>query len=309
MQSKVNHQDEYGYNNDAISDRIIINWSPPENYNYICKRRFGSPRVLSKSVPRKNRNFIQYRINRSLNFDITGVRSPFKSPDKSLDDSIEGINLLSRSAKIMKALNLNHTLNSKSKSIKKSLNFDTTPNAKRFANKSPKTTSLSSSFNTPLSRLSRTLNFDSSPSDSSVMLSSVESIDENQNQTPSHMGDDMDDQYYMTPNYKSQSRSPHFNLNSQTLRSGLKEQIDRIVQIGATPNICSSTRNKIQMKHLNSNPARNLLNDFQEIDNDDYHNGNNDNNRPSTPENSFLVVAESTNAIKKSHKKVINLTS
>ncbi|XP_066592119.1 peptidyl-prolyl cis-trans isomerase G-like isoform X2 [Prorops nasuta] len=283
--------------------KFYVSWSPQESRKLFSKRQFISPKSLSKSVPHRNKSLLRYRINRSLSFDIGSVKNnnTYKSPNSSSDSaSFESDEKkLSRSAKIMRALNLNISpVNSRTKLIKKSLNFDSSPSPKRLMHKSPRSMSILS-LSTPSPQLNKTLSFDTSPS-CSVIISppmSNESMDENQNQTPIQRRSVKKSLTYLTPSVKNVAGSPNTILHSSPLlRSDLKEKIDNIVQMTQTPNVHSLRRSIKSVKNLNEimiSTPRNLFYDFNEDENEE----------PKTPENKTRIIPESMSSIKKSHKK------
>ncbi|CAK9804351.1 hypothetical protein ANTPLA_LOCUS4015 [Anthophora plagiata] len=286
-------KEDYTSCNNKLDNKCFIAWSPLEENKCLFKHRYVS---CSRSVPRKSKRFIRYKINRSLNFDANAHNS------SSENSSLEENKYLTRSAKIMRALNFNSSPAYYGKTkIKKSLNFNLTPSPKRFTpvRKSIRK-SLSLNFNSPLSVSNKFLTYDDNPSDSansSLMFSSSESIDENQNETPLQQGTEEHEMlHYSTPNAKLTRKSQCSASFTPLLRSRLKETIDNIVYVMATPNSQSLKRMKGRSKCTNDigmNTSRNLFHEF--YDNDD--------DRPCTPENVICIIPESMSAIKRSHKK------
>ncbi|XP_034192076.1 uncharacterized protein LOC117609612 [Osmia lignaria lignaria] len=280
-------KEEYASHNRELDQKYFVAWSPLEENKRLFKQKYIS---CSRSVPRRNKRFIQYRISRSLNFDANIHSS------NSENSSFEEDKHLSRSAKIMRALNFNSSSSYYGRTkIKKSLNFNLTPSPKRFmpTKKSIRKT-LSLNFNSPLSVSNKCLNFDDNPNnsaDNSLLYSSSESIDENQNETPLQQNPkECGILHYSTPNTKLNKRS--LCSTGPSLRSQLRETIDNIVCITVTPNSQSLKRTKGRLDEVTST-SRNLFHEFYD-NNDD---------RPSTPENVIDIIPESTSAIKRSHKK------
>ncbi|XP_015596411.1 uncharacterized protein LOC107268290 [Cephus cinctus] len=302
--NSLTSEEEFDFCNAETGQKFIIKWSPPEEVKFFSKTRYASPRVFSKSVPRRNKSLARYRINRSLNFDIGHGRSEglFKSPNSTAGSSstLDGEKHLTRSAKIMRALNLKgSSFEAKTKRINKSLNFDLSPSPKRLLNSDKSSCDFDDAIATSSPKLSKSLNNIDTSNDSSIsnaLGTSIESIDENQNQTPSqHHRTVKKSLNYLTPSTRKNIRSsPEFKRHSPMYRS---EIINNIMQIGMTPNLQSSKRTNSKLKKMNNemtiSTPRNLFNDF----------GDDENERPQTPENVFQVVPESMSAIKKSHKK------
>lgn len=152
----------------------VLNRSSP-----IIFGSFTSP--YSKSVPRRKKSLIRYRTNRSLNFDASLVKDGnFKSPRSTNVHGASTEKFLSRSAKIMQALN--NGCDSRGNRVSKSLNFDATPSPKKDCHvwmaSSPKADdqqqrqpNTPSTFDSPLSN------------DESITTPNF--TDENQNKTPS----------------------------------------------------------------------------------------------------------------------------
>lgn len=294
--SKVN----YSIHSAELDRKCFLPWSPLEENKMLLKHRYIT---CSRSVPHRSKRFVQYKINRSLNFDVN-IRS-----SSSENSSFEEDKHLSRSSKIMKALNCNTSPSYYGRTkIKKSLNFNLTPSPKRFmpAKKGIRK-SLSLNFgsslsgsNTPLSLSNKLLNNDDDSSDSvnsSLIFASSESIDENQNETPSqHSTKERETLHFSTPNTKLSRKSLYSTHFTPLLRSRLKESINNIVYISATPNSqslkCIKGRSKC-LDNLVTNTSRNLFHEFHD----------NDDDRPCTPENLIRIIPESMSAIKRSHKK------
>ncbi|KOC59966.1 hypothetical protein WH47_09147 [Habropoda laboriosa] len=284
---------DYAICNSKLDNKCFIAWSPLEENKCLFKHRYVS---CSRSVPRKSKRFIRYKINRSLNFDATVHNS------SSENSSFEENKHLTRSAKIMRALDFNSSPAYYGKTkIKKSLNFNLTPSPKRFTpvRKSIRK-SLSLNFNSLLSVPNKFLNYDDNPSDSansSLIFSSSESIDENQNETPLQQDTKEHEMlHYSTPNAKLSRKSQCSASFRPLLRSRLKETIDNIVYVTATPTSQSLKRIKNRSKCTNDigmNTSRNLFYEFYDKDDD----------RPCTPENVICIIPESMSAIKRSHKK------
>nr|XP_003703344.1 PREDICTED: uncharacterized protein LOC100877396 [Megachile rotundata]XP_012140573.1 PREDICTED: uncharacterized protein LOC100877396 [Megachile rotundata] len=275
-------KEDYASRNRELDQKCFIAWSPLEENKYLFRQKYVS---CSNSVPRRNKRFIRYKISRSLNFD-TNIHS-----SSSESSSFEEDKHLSRSAKIMRALNFNSSPSYYGKTkIKKSLNFNLTPSPKRFMpSKKSIRKALSLNFNSPLSVSNKFLNFDDNPNqsvNSSLVYSSSESIDENQNETPLQQNTkERGILHYSTPNTKLNKKS------ASSLRSQLKETIDNIICITATPNSQSMKRIKNRLDEAST--SRNLFYELYD----------NSNDRPSTPVNVISIIPESTSAIKRSHKK------
>ncbi|XP_017877625.1 uncharacterized protein LOC108623558 [Ceratina calcarata] len=269
------------YDND-LKQKYFIAWSPIARNKQALKHRYVS---CSRSVPNRSKRSVQYKMSRSLNLDPSN-----SVHNSSSDSSFEEDKHLSRSAKIMRALNFNSSPSYFVKTkIKKSLNFNLTPSPKRFKPvKRNIRKSLSMNFNSPLS-VSNKLSFDDSSAgsaNSSIVFSSPESMDENQNETPSQSAKKQEGLHFSTPN-ATFSRRANF---TPMLRSRLKQTIDDIICVTATPNSHIKGRSKFLS---NLNTSRNLYHEFHEKDDD----------RPSTPKNVIHIVPESMSAIKRSHKK------
>ena len=310
MRGSVGHEG-YDFQNEGTGRRFLMKWSPQEDMKFYSRSRYGSPRMLSKSVPKKNKNLARIRINRSLNFDAGIIPKrdlKFKSPNSSLDsicyedDNLLPDKQLSRSAKIMRALNLSRSPhNAEKKKVNKTLNFDMSPSPKKLLSYSRSPCNIVHlNLSTSSPKINKTLNFDSSPAESnisSILGTSIDSIDENQNQTPSHRRRSAKKSLkYLTPIRKSNIGSSDVSRKSPLLRSDLKEKIDNIVQ-RATPNLHSlkkSNRKPGFVKEIFVSTPRNLFNDFDDEDQ----------SGSKTPKNKFRLVPESMSAIKKSHKKV-----
>ena len=297
--------DGYGFHSEVTGNRYFMKWSPEEDTKYYSRSRYGSPRMLSKSVPRKNKNLARCRINRSLNFDagISKTDLKFKSPNSSSDSiCYDDEKQLTRSAKIMRALNLSTSpLSIEKKKVNKSLNFDMTPSPKRLLSYTTSPCNIIHlNLSTSSPKINKTLNFDSSPAESnisSILGTSVDSIDENQNQTPSQRSRNVKKSLkYLTPQRQMSIYSPNFNSRSPNLRTELKEKIDNIIQV-TTPNLQSahkSIKKSAIMEEIFVSTPRNLFNDFD----------NEDQGGSQTPKNKIRLIPESMSMIKKSHKKV-----
>lgn len=296
------HMEEHCLSNEKNEHKFFVNVSPQNENRCFVKRSYTSPRIISKSMPWRNKGFIRYRINRSLSFDNGKNDGLFKSPNSSSgSSSFEGDKQLTRSAKIMRALNFNCSpFCNQRKKIKKTLNFNLTPSPKKFLNHKSSRDSTNINLTTSSPKINKTLNFDTSPSNSStssILLTSFESMDENQNQTPSQRNTKAKKLLnYVTPKKRMYVLSPDMDISSPSLRRSLKEKIDDIVQMSNSPVTHSFNRSRQLLNvstHCNVSTPRNLYADFSDEDNE----------RPCTPENTFSIVPESMSAIKKSHKK------
>ncbi|KAK0178132.1 hypothetical protein PV328_002109 [Microctonus aethiopoides] len=300
-------KEDYDICNAEPSKKRMVKFIPSSETKLCSMDQFTSSRWLSKSVPRRNRTVVRYKINRSLNFDIGHRKNDyFMSPKTSVDNSPRNNLHLSRSAKILKALNIDYSPMKSSgyKKINKTLNFELTPSPKKFssANKShPQMSSLHLSTSSSSSRINKTLNFDSSedsPIANSTHDTSVESIDENQNQTPSQRNSKVKKSLsYTSLSSNASNTSLDFNLLSPSLRTDLREKIDDIVQASMSSNL-QSMKKSPEHEILNADTMivstpRNLYNDLSDEDDD----------RPETPKNAVRLIPESMSAIKKSHKK------
>lgn len=294
MSSDKSKEEDYAIHNGDLDQKCLIAWSPLEENKFLFKQRYVS---CSRSVPRRNKRFVRYRISRSLNFDAS-VRS-----SSSENSSFEEDKHLSRSAKIMRALNFNSSPSYYGKTkIKKSLNFNLSPSPKRFMPSSKSIRkSLSLNFKSPLSVSNKFLHFDDNPSNSvnsDLLFSSSESIDENQNETPLQQNTkEREMLLYSTPNTKLSRKALCTDSSTPLLRSRLKETIDNIVCVNATPNAQLLQHTKGRSKCTNGiamNTSRNLFYEFYDKEDD----------RPCTPENVICIIPESMSAIKRSHRKV-----
>jgi len=294
--------------NPEVEHKMIINWTPPDEKKFLLKRRFVSPRMLSKSVPRRNMNLFQYRMSRSLNCDVinSGNNTWHKSPNSSFDSSSDKSSPrdLSRSAKIMRALSLNRSLirHHKNINIKKSLNFDSPPSPKKSShfNGSPHNDAVS--VDTSASpTFEKLLSYDTSSlgSVSSSVLISSDSIDENQNQTPQKSRKVAKISNGTSDTKENQNNLSESSSSTSLLRSNLKDRIDNILNIVQTPDLQSFKRERSKTQGCVASTPRNL---FQEFNQDEC-------NRPLTPENIMHLLPENMSAIKKSHKKVFILFS
>ncbi|XP_076767240.1 uncharacterized protein LOC143433668 [Xylocopa sonorina] len=284
-------KEDYAVCNGELNPKCFITWSPMGRNKFSLKHKY----VTCKSAPNRNKRFVRFRISRSLNFDASVHSSSSETSPYEEDKH------LSRSAKIMRALHFNNSPSYYGKTkIKKSLNFNSTPSPKRFipAKKNIRK-SLSLNFSPPLSVSNKFINFDDNPSDSvnnSILFSSSDSIDENQNETPSQQSTkEHEILHYSTPNAKLTRKSLRLAGFTPLMRSRLKETVDNIVYSTATPNSHSLKRiSRLNCtNNISMNTSRNLYHEF--YDKDD--------NRPCTPENVISIVPESMSAIKRSHKK------
>ncbi|XP_076249731.1 uncharacterized protein LOC143189024 [Calliopsis andreniformis] len=275
-----------------LEQKCFLPWSPVGDNSALLKQRYVS---YSKSVPRRSKRFVQYRLSQSLNSDVHNHNS------SSENISFEEDKHLTRSAKIMRALNFNSSPSYYGKTkTKKSFNVNSTPSPKRFMPvKKTIRKALSLSFGSPLSLSNKVLDFDNDSSDcanNSLTFTSPESIDENQNETPSQQNAKRYKRlHYSTPNAKLNRKSLCSTSFTPLLHSRLKEAIDNIVLITATPNSHSLKYNKGKSKCIDNmtNTSRNLFHEFHDKDDE----------RPHTPENFVHIVPESMSAIKRSHKK------
>ncbi|XP_072755421.1 uncharacterized protein [Anoplolepis gracilipes] len=290
--------------NPESEHKFIMNMTPLDRSRFFLKRRFRSPRVLSKSVPLRSTSLLHQRMNRSLNFDIISPRKDklLKYSSSYLDndsfDASKSLRDLSRSAKIMRALNFNRdSFYHRNVNIKKSLNFDSSPSPQKTNNVdiSSPTDSITSS---PM--LDKSLRLDSSSNDSSsvasnMFIASLESIDENQNQTPQQNRKFAKISSSRKINTEENADDSGSSCSTSSLRSNLKEKIDDIVHISQTPDLQSLKRENRSRAFgvIVASTPRNLSQEF----NQDVH------NRSHTPENMIDLIPESMSAIKKSHKK------
>lgn len=303
-----NSEDDFDFCNTETGQKFAIKWSPSEDVKLISKHRFNGNRPISRSVPRKKRSLFQYRINRSLNFEIGTPRreTVFKSPNFDSEDSqICNEKYLTRSAKILRSLNINFSpSNSRKKKINKTLNFDSSPSPKRIFSSSESIYHKESpDFDSNVNRIpkiNKTLNFSSSSNGSNLsnyLGSSIDSIDENQNQTPSHRNKNVKKSLnYLTPSPKLSSNAPRAINKTPMSR---EEFINNLKHNAETPDNRFSRESEKKSKHfegISISTPRNLFQDFEDDDKE---------MRPVTPENVVLFVPESMSAIKKSHKKVL----
>ncbi|XP_076664352.1 uncharacterized protein LOC143366830 isoform X2 [Andrena cerasifolii] len=295
------------YDNDIHSKQLdkkcFLPWSPLEESKFLSKHRYVS---CSRSAPHKNKRFVRYKLSRSLYLDVN-IHSSSSEDSSFVEDKH-----LSRSAKIMRALNVSSSRAYYERTkIKKSLNFNLTPSPKRFvpARKGIRK-ALSLSFTSPVFGSNKTLDYDDDPNDttnSSLTFTSSESIDENQNETPSQRSTKGHRTlHYSTPNTRLSRKSLCSTSFAPVLPSRLKETIDNVM--------CSSTPNSHSFKYIEGRPkcldniatntSRNLFHEFHGgDDDDDDDDGDGDDNRPHTPENFIRIIPESMSAIKRSHKK------
>ncbi|KAK1117006.1 hypothetical protein K0M31_017055 [Melipona bicolor] len=280
---------DYAICSSKLDQRCFISWSSPED-NFSFKHRYVR---CSRSVPHGNKHFAKYRLSRSLNFDSSISNS------NSENSSFEEDKHLSRSAKIMRALNFNSPSYYGKTKIKKSLNFNLTPSPKRFRHvKRGIQKSLSLNFSSPLSVSNKFINLDDNHSESansSLLFSSSDSIDENQNETPLQQNTKEYEMLHSTPNTKHIRDSLGSASFTPLLHSRLKESIDNIVYITATPSSQSLKCIQGRSKYTNNivNTSRNLFHEFRDKDD----------SGPHTPKNLICIIPESMSAIKKSHKK------
>ncbi|XP_043278622.1 uncharacterized protein [Venturia canescens] len=317
--SVAKHNNDYDVCNTEMGQKFFVQWSPQNGPCYLSRNKYASPRSLSKSVPGRNRTLVRYNINRSLNFEIGGTRgraNSYKSQNSSSNSSFSADNdhHLSRSAKILRALNIDYSplksTGSATRRINKSLNFDLSPSPKKIMSigRIPHNRSVPNSIS-PLPKINKTLNFDTSSGESSInsrVDSSVESIDENQNQTPSQRNKKAKKSLdYQSPNFTSTNlASPILGAPLPSLRSGLRNKINSILQ-STTPHSQLLRRNSMKNRsdEFGASTPRNLYNDFQDEEDECMHSVAQNNDRSQTPENFIKIVPESMSAIKKSHKK------
>ncbi|XP_076300453.1 uncharacterized protein LOC143218829 [Lasioglossum baleicum] len=280
--------------NSEMEQKRYLPWSPLEKRKFATKHTYVS---CSRSVPRRNKHFVQYNMSRSLNSDRNMCSS---SPENG---SFEEDKRLSRSSKIMKALNCHTNLSHYGKTkIKKSLNFNLTPSPKRFPSGKKRTQAGSSSnVSSPLSILNKLSDSvkdqNDSAANSSFVLNSSDSIDENQNETPlRRRAKEGEMLHYSTPNAKVNTKYLRSANFTPLLRSRLKETVADVHVNGTTPDSQSLKCVKASSKRFDNsmtNTSRNLFYEFHEADDD----------RPQTPENVISIIPESMSAIKRSHKK------
>ena len=293
------------YDNDIHSKQLdkkcFLPWSPLEESKILSKHRYVS---CSRSAPQKSKRFVRYKLSRSLYLDVN-IRNSSSGNSSFVEDKH-----LSRSAKIMRALNVSSSRAYYERTkIKKSLNFNLTPSPKRFvpARKGIRK-ALSLSFSPPVFGSSKTLDYDDNPNDttnSSSIFTSSESIDENQNETPSQQSmKGHGTLHYSTPNTRLSRKSLCSTSFAPVLPDRLNETIDNVMCSSTTPNSHSSKYIEGRSKCLDNiatNTSRNLFREFHGSDDDDDDDG--DDNRPHTPENFIRIIPESMSAIKRSHKK------
>lgn len=293
--------------NPESEHKLFINLTPLDNSRFFLKRQFRSSRVLSKSVPLKSTSLLRHRMNRSLNFDISSPRKDnlLKYSSSYLDidsfDTGKSLRDLSRSAKIMRALSFNRdSLYHRNMNIKKSLNFDSSPSPQK-TNNFDMGSPADSITDTSSSILDKSLRLDSSSSDSvasSMLVASLESIDENQNRTPQQNRKIAKMSSSRRINIEEDvNKSGSSSCSTSSLRSNLKEKIDNIVHTSQTPDLQSfkrQNRSRALGCNIVASTPRNLSQEFNQ----------NEHNRSHTPDNMMHLIPESMSAIKKSHKKV-----
>ncbi|XP_046736046.1 uncharacterized protein LOC124405294 [Diprion similis] len=301
-----NSEDDFDFCSTETGQKFTIKWSPTEDIKQISKHRFSSTRMLSRSVPRRKRSLFQYRINRSLNFEIGAPRrdTVFKSPNFDSDESpICNEKYLTRSAKILRSLNINFSpSNKRTKKINKALNFDLSPSPKKNFNSAEnlckkESPNFDSNVN-QISKINKTLNFSSSSNSSnlsSYLGTPIDSIDENQNQTPSHRNRKVKKSLnYLTPSPKPNASLPR-SVNKTPMSR--EEFINNLKHNAETPEFRVAKQSVKKSNHydrMSVSTPRNLFQDFEDDDKE---------MRPTTPENIVQFVPESMSAIKKSHKK------
>ncbi|XP_078044478.1 uncharacterized protein LOC144473975 [Augochlora pura] len=282
----------YNISNIEMEQKRYLPWSPLEQNRFVRKHTYVS---CSKSVPRRNKHFVRYNMSKSLNSDKNVCCS---SPENS---SFEEDKRMSRSSKIMKALNFHTNLSHYGKTkIKRSLNFNLTPSPKRFScakkhtQKALRLSPLSAS-----NKLSDLVKDSNDCANNSFAMSSTDSIDENQNETPLRRhAIQRETLHYSTPNAKLNTKSL-FSVNSTPLLRGqLEKSIANIVRINPATPVSQSLKciqgSSKRFDNSMTNTSRNLFHEFHDDDDDD---------RPQTPENVISIIPESMSAIKRSHKK------
>ncbi|XP_012055130.1 PREDICTED: putative histone-lysine N-methyltransferase 1 [Atta cephalotes] len=271
--------------NSELQD-VIINLTSPSEDKFL-PYKFKLPRASTKHYPRKNRYLFQYKMAKSLIVDTDTWNSPNASSD-CYCISYKSLRMLSRSGKIMNALSSAHSsFRQDTVGIRKSLNFDSSPSPKENSSYDENSTS---SINTDTS--SSVLNLSSIDStDSNVPMTSGESIDENQNQTPQQ---NRKSSYRIDIKDNMHIRSRTIYLMSLVERQ--KEATHKNASHGSSHPFCSFnpfTGSKGASRVITASTPRNLSQEFnQELD-----------NRSHTPENIINVIPESISSIKKSHKK------
>ncbi|EFN61415.1 60S acidic ribosomal protein P2 [Camponotus floridanus] len=180
--------------------------------------------------------------------------------------------------------------------IKKSLNFDSSPSPQKYNFNTSSPIDSMTDASSPM--LDKSLRLDSSSNDSvasSMLVASLESIDENQNQTPQQNRKIVKISNNSRINTRETDESGS-SCSTSSLRSNLREKIDNIVRASQTPDLQSfNQKNKSRALGciIVASTPRNLS---QEL-NQDAH------NRSHTPDNMMHLIPESMSAIKKSHKK------
>lgn len=276
--------------NSELKHDMIINLTSPTEERFL-PYQFKLPRVSIKQYPRKNKFRFQYKMGKSSFFDSTSTDNSLHSPNSNLDyDSCiyKSIRILSRSAKIMRALSSpSSSFRRKDVGIRKLLNFDSTPSPKESNNYE---NSSSINTDTPSSTLNSSL---TDSTDSNVPT--AESIDENQNQTPQQ------NRKYLKISSNRIDIKENTCVGSRTsyLMSLLEKErtnTDANHEISFHP-FCSFNpfnNGSNGSRVIIASTPRNLSQEFdQEIQ-----------DRPHTPENMINIIPESISAIKKSHKKV-----
>lgn len=286
---------------------MITGLTASDKKYFFMKNRLESSKVFYKSVTRRNKQLLQYKINRCLNFDLNFPRKDYLhhlSPNSNLDNSCSSMHKrsrnLSRSAKIMRALSNDISLRHRNESIKKSLNFDPSPSK---TNSSDESTSVDSAINTSLHTPDKSLGLNRNSTDistsSSVPTTSFESIDENQNRTPQQNRKAIKVLSDTSDTKRSTDKSSSSSSIS-LLRSNMKERIDSITRNAQTPDfqcLKQSNRLKVSSCDIVASTPRNLLKEFNNGEEED---------SPHTPENMMRLVPANMSSIKKSHKKVLH---
>jgi len=268
----------------------IVNLTPSNKDKFLPQ--FKLPRTSTKQYPRKNKYLFQYKLGKPLIYETNTDNWLYASNSTSdySDNSYctyNSILMSSRSAKIMRALS-DDSFRRKTVGIRKSLNFDSSPSPKKSSSYDEISTS---SISTNTSSILDSSLTDST--DSNVPITSIESIDENQNKTPQQSR-----KYIKISSNKIDIKEnkyirPRTSYLMSLLQQNEKTNKNTNQEISSYPS-CSFTGSKGPNRVINASTPRNLFQQFnQEID-----------DRPHTPENMMDVVPESISAIKKSHKKV-----
>lgn len=269
---------------------MIINLTSPTEESFLPSP-FKLPRVSIKQHPRKNRFRFQYKMGKSWIFD-TSTDNSLHSPNSNLDyDSCiyKSIRILSRSAKIMRALSsTSSSFRDKDVGIRKLLNFDSTPSPKENSNYE---NSSSINTDTPSSTLNSSLT-DSTDSN----IPTMESIDENQNRTPQQNRKylKVSSRVDIKENMCVGSRTAYLMSLLENERKEETNKEDHEISFHPFCSFNPFNNGSNGTRVIIASTPRNLAQEFdQEIQ-----------NRPHTLENMANIIPESISAIKKSHKKV-----